>query len=132
MTPMLLLIRETGIGARRKHHCIRLAAEMAKAVSVRTEKPSPATAGAENGASSVESSSSDSWTESDHGAWASHAAQWERTHLPAQETRSLGREHPLEKQTATLSSVLAWAILWTEEPGGLLTTGPQSQTRLSE
>ena len=34
--------------------------------------------------------------------------------------QSLGREDPLEKETATHSSVLAWEILWTEEPFGLL------------
>ena len=42
--------------------------------------------------------------------------------LPAmQETRvqSLGREYPLEKKMATHSSILAWKISWTEEPGGL-------------
>ena len=41
--------------------------------------------------------------------------------LPAmQETwvRSLGREDPLEKGMATHSSILAWRIPWTEEPGG--------------
>ena len=31
----------------------------------------------------------------------------------------LGREDPLEKEMATHSSILAWEILWTEEPGGL-------------
>ena len=38
-----------------------------------------------------------------------------------QETRfqSLGRENPLEKGMATHSSILAWRIPWTEEPGGL-------------
>ena len=35
------------------------------------------------------------------------------------EIRSLGREDPLEKQMATHSSILAWKIPWTEEPGGL-------------
>ena len=30
---------------------------------------------------------------------------------------SLGQEDPLEKEVATLSSILAWEILWTEEPG---------------
>ena len=43
-------------------------------------------------------------------------------HLPAmQETwvRSLGREDPLKKEMATHSSILAWRIPWTEEPGGL-------------
>ena len=46
--------------------------------------------------------------------------------LPAmQETwvRSLGREDPLEKETATHSRILAWRIPWTEEPGGLQSTG---------
>ena len=33
--------------------------------------------------------------------------------------RSLGQEDPLEKETATHSSVLAWSIPWTEEPGRL-------------
>ena len=33
--------------------------------------------------------------------------------------RSLGREDSLEKGTATHSSILAWRIPWTEEPGGL-------------
>ena len=32
---------------------------------------------------------------------------------------SLGQEDPLEKEMATLSNILAWRILWTEEPGGL-------------
>ena len=31
----------------------------------------------------------------------------------------LGQEDPLEKEMATHSSILAWRILWTEEPGGL-------------
>ena len=41
--------------------------------------------------------------------------------LPMQETQvwSLGREDLLEKGIATHSSVLAWSIPWTEEPGGL-------------
>ena len=33
--------------------------------------------------------------------------------------RFLGQEHPLEKGMATHSSILAWSIPWTEEPGGL-------------
>ena len=48
--------------------------------------------------------------------------------LPAmQETRiqSLGGEDPLEKGMATHPSILAWRILWTEEPGGLLCMGSQ-------
>ena len=39
--------------------------------------------------------------------------------------RSLGREDPLEKEMATHSSILAWRIPWTEEPGGLQSTGSQ-------
>ena len=41
--------------------------------------------------------------------------------LPMQETwvQIQGQEDPLEKQTATYSSILAWEILWTEEPGRL-------------
>ena len=39
--------------------------------------------------------------------------------------RSLGREDTLEKEMATHSSILAWEIPWTEEPGGLQTMGLQ-------
>ena len=49
--------------------------------------------------------------------------------LPAmQETQvqSLGREDPLEKGLAIHSSILAWRIPWTEEPGGLQFVGSQS------
>ena len=48
--------------------------------------------------------------------------------VPAvQETRvrSLGWEDPLEKAMATHSSILAWKIPWTEEPGGLQAMGSQ-------
>ena len=37
----------------------------------------------------------------------------------------LGQEDPLEKEMATHSSILAWEILWTEEPGGLQSKGSQ-------
>ena len=37
--------------------------------------------------------------------------------------RSLGREHPLEQEMATRRSILAWEILWTEEPSGLQSAG---------
>ena len=40
-------------------------------------------------------------------------------------TQSLGREDPLEKGMATHSSILAWRIPWTEEPGGLQPMGLQ-------
>ena len=38
---------------------------------------------------------------------------------------SLGQEDPLDKEMATHSSVLAWKIPWTEEPGGLQSIGSQ-------
>ena len=37
--------------------------------------------------------------------------------------RSLGQEDPLEKEMATHSSILAWEIPWTQEPGGLQSMG---------
>ena len=37
--------------------------------------------------------------------------------------QSLGREGPLEEDMATHSSILAWKIPWTEEPGGLQPKG---------
>ena len=39
--------------------------------------------------------------------------------------QSLGQEDPLEKEMATHSSILAWEIPWTEEPGGLQPMGSQ-------
>ena len=51
--------------------------------------------------------------------------------LPAmQETQVhfLGEEDPLEEEMATHSSLLAWRIPWTEEPGGLQSRGSQSWT----
>ena len=47
--------------------------------------------------------------------------------------RPLGREDPLEEGRATDSSILAWRIPWTEEPGGLSSMWLQkSQTQLSD
>ena len=51
--------------------------------------------------------------------------------------RSLGREDPLEKEMATHSSIIAWRIPWTEEPGGHRGGPPvcgvtKSQTQLSD
>ena len=43
---------------------------------------------------------------------------------------SLGQEDPLEEGLATHSSILAWRIPWTVEPGGLQSIGSQSRTRL--
>ena len=40
----------------------------------------------------------------------------------------LGREDPLEKEMVTHSSVLAWRIPWTEEPGGLQSMESQTDT----
>ena len=44
--------------------------------------------------------------------------------------RSQGQEDPLEKGVATHSSILAWEIPWTEEPGSLQSCGCKNQTRL--
>ena len=44
---------------------------------------------------------------------------------------SLGLEDPLEMGLATHSSIYAWRIPWTEEPGGQWSTESQSQTQLS-
>ena len=46
-------------------------------------------------------------------------AMWE-THV-----QSLGWEDPLEKEIATHSCILDWRIPWTEEPGGLQSSGSQ-------
>ena len=60
-------------------------------------------------------------------------AQMVRNPPVMQETwvQSLGWEDPLEKEMATHSSVFAWRIPQTEEPGGLQSMVLQSQTRLS-
>ena len=39
--------------------------------------------------------------------------------------QSLGQEDPPEEEMATHSSILAWKIPWTEEPGGLESTGSE-------
>ena len=41
------------------------------------------------------------------------------------QVQSLGQEDPLEEGVATYSSILAWRIPWTEEPGGLQSIGLQ-------
>ena len=60
-------------------------------------------------------------------SWASLVAQMVKASAYKRETRvqSLGREYPLEKEMATHSSTLAWKIPWTEELGGLQSTGAQ-------
>ena len=65
---------------------------------------------------------------------ASLGAQWQTVCLPVQETWAwpLGQQDPLEEETATHSSVLAWRIPRTEKPGGLQSMGSQkSRTQLS-
>ena len=73
-----------------------------------------------------------------HSNRASQVAQWYRICLPTHETQetqvqSLLGEDPLEKEMATHSTILAWKIPWTEEPGELrIVNGvAESQTRLS-
>ena len=58
---------------------------------------------------------------------ASLVVQLAKNPLPVQHTWvwSLGQEDPLEKEMATHSSILAWRIPWTEEPGGLQSVGSQ-------
>ena len=57
--------------------------------------------------------------------WASLVAQTVKNPPAMRETwvQSLGQEDPLEKEVATHSSILAWQIPWTEEPGGLQSMG---------
>ena len=59
--------------------------------------------------------------------WASLVAQMVKNPLATWQTwgRSLGWEDPLEEGMATHSSILAWIIPWTEEPGGLWSIGLQ-------
>ena len=47
--------------------------------------------------------------------------------LEMQETRVplLGQEDPMQKEIATHSSIFAWKIPWTEEPGGLQSMGSE-------
>ena len=56
-----------------------------------------------------------------------------RLPMPEMQVQSLGRENTLEKGLATHSSILAWEIPWTEEPGRLQFMDLQkSQTGLSD
>ena len=59
--------------------------------------------------------------------WASLVAQSVKNLSAVQETwvQSPGWEDPLNKEMATHSSILAWKISWTEEPGGLQSMGSQ-------
>ena len=59
-------------------------------------------------------------------------APWGRIRLPMQEmwVCSLGGEDPLEKEMATCPRILTWRIPWTEEAGGLQSTGSQGPLSL--
>ena len=65
-------------------------------------------------------------------SWAALVAQIVQNTTAMRETwvRPLGLENPLEEGMASHSSILAWRIPWTEEPGGLQFMGSQSRTRL--
>ena len=41
------------------------------------------------------------------------------------QVQTLGQENPLEEETVTHTSILAWKIPWTEDPGGLQSMGSQ-------
>ena len=64
---------------------------------------------------------------------ASRMAQWVKN-LPAMQeiqemwVRPLGWEVPLQEEMVNHSSILAWKMPWTEEPGGVKSIGSQSQT----
>ena len=60
-------------------------------------------------------------------AWASLVVQMVKNQPVMQKTqvRPLGWEDPLEKEMETHSSILAWRIPWTEEPGRLQSRGSQ-------
>ena len=49
----------------------------------------------------------------------------EASAIQERQVPSLGREDPLEKEMATHTSILAWRIPWTDEPGGLQSMGSQ-------
>ena len=48
------------------------------------------------------------------------------------QVRSLGQEYPLQKEMATHSSILAWKIPWTEEPGGLYSPWGRKKSNTTE
>ena len=71
-------------------------------------------------------------------SWASQVVlvvkKWPANSGDVQETQvqPLGWEHPLEKEMASHSSILAWEIPWTEEPGGLQSMGSQKESDRTE
>ena len=48
-----------------------------------------------------------------------------------EEVQSLGQEDPLEKEMVTHSSILAWEIPWTEDPGGIQVHGVAKELDMS-
>ena len=64
--------------------------------------------------------------------WASVVIQMVKNLLALQETQvqSLGQDDPMEKGTATHSSILAWRICWTEEPGRSFSHKESDKTEL--
>ena len=52
--------------------------------------------------------------------------------IPEAWVRSLGQEDPLEEGLATYSSILAWRIPWTEEPGRLQSVGVTKELDMTE
>ena len=67
-------------------------------------------------------------------SWASLVAQMVKNLPAVQETwfQSLGQKDPLEEGMATYSSILAWRIPWTEEPGGLQSMGCRKASDTTE
>ena len=67
------------------------------------------------------------WIAYSFSSGSSQSRDWTQNLLAMQETwvQSLDWEDPLEKEMATHSSILAWRIPWTEEPGGLQSMGSQ-------
>ena len=65
-------------------------------------------------------------------SWTSLVAQLVKNLPEMQEirVRFLGQEDPLEKEMPTHSSIFAWRIPWTEEPGGLQSVGSQESDRI--
>ena len=69
-------------------------------------------------------------TDSNEFTWASSVSQWVKNLAGLQEPQEvqvqpLGQEDPLKEEMAAHSSILAWEIPWTEEPGGLQYMGSQ-------
>ena len=51
---------------------------------------------------------------------------------PETQVRSLGQEDPLEEELATRSTILAWEIPWTENPGRLWSMGSQESDMIAK